>query len=134
MSEFTAFQDVETVLMTYLTGVVTGATCGTATPDNLGDVLPFIRIMRIGGGDDRHFDTAKVSIDSFGLTRMDSYTLGEAIRQALLSYPIVIPGTPDQVIDLVTTETAPQEIPWGDVNVRRRNAVYSVWTRRSIVF
>lgn len=89
--------------------------------------LPFIRITRTGGGDDRITDNARVSIDAFAGTRADSYTLAEAVRQKMLVWPIVLSNC---VIDRIITTTGPMEVPWGDVNVRRRVATYTVSTRR----
>lgn len=89
--------------------------------------LPFIRITRVGGGDDRITDNARVSVDAFAGTRADSYTLAEAIRQKMLLWPIVLSNC---VIDRIITTTGPMEVSWGDVNVRRRVATYTVSTRR----
>ena len=128
-STLTAFPDLESALMGFLTGVVAGATCGTATPSNLADALPFVRITRFGGNDDLITDTARVSIDAFTADWTSCQVLAEAIRQKMLnSRPIVLE---DCVIDHVSTLTGPSEIAWGDVNVRRRNASYQVSARRS---
>lgn len=127
MANFTDFPDVEVVLMTVLGGL---ATTGTVTPSTLQNSLPFIRIMRVGGSDDRFNDSARVSIDAFGADRAAARTLAESIRQTLLAWPIVV-GDPSCVIDKVTTNVGPMEIPWGDVNVRRQNASYTVVVRRA---
>jgi hypothetical protein len=132
-SVYTPFPDVEVALMAALDGLE-GAGVGTVTPATLGSAgtLPFIRIMRVGGSDDRFNDSARVSIDAFGATRGDAQTLAEAIRQTLLNWPIVIDGANSCVIDKVTTNVGPMDIPWGDVNVRRQNASYTVVVRRSL--
>lgn len=127
MANFTDFPDVEVVLMTVLGGL---ATTGTVTPSTLQNSLPFIRIMRVGGADDRFNDSARVSIDAFGADRAAARSLAESIRQTLLAWPIVV-DDPSCVIDKVTTNVGPMEIPWGDVNVRRQNASYTVVVRRA---
>lgn len=118
------FPDIEAALISLLGDL---ATCGTVTPANLDTSLPFIRIMRYGGADDLISDSSRVDIDAFESTRELSYQLGEAVRQRILSFPFSLTGC---VIDKVTSNTGPMEIPWGDANVRRRNASYTVICRR----
>jgi hypothetical protein len=120
------YPDVEQLLLDVLADL---GTCATVTPSDLQNHLPFIRLARFGGGNDQVSDAARVSIDAFGATRPDAYELAESIRQRLMSNPH---GTPAGLIDLVETDTGPNEIPWGDVNVRRFNASYTVTTRRSV--
>jgi hypothetical protein len=103
------------------------APTGTVTPPNLNTSLPFIRVMRIGGGDTRFIDTAHVDVDAFGATREAAYTLAEACRQILLAFPLV---TAAGVIDSVETQAGPHEIPWGNSNVRRRTSSYTITARR----
>jgi hypothetical protein len=120
------FPDIEAALVELLSDL---ATCGTVTPPNLDSSLPFIRIMRYGGNDDLINDSARIDIDAFGQDRASSYELGEAIRQRLLAFPFSLTNC---VIDKVTSNTGPMEIPWGDANVRRRNASYTVICRRPL--
>ena len=131
-SKLTAFPDIEAVLVTFLSEIDGVVGVGTVTPPTLGadGSMPFIRVQRTGGGDDLFTDSAKVSIDAFGATRGDAYSLAETIRQLLLTNPIVLP---DCVIDHVLTGTAPVDVPWGDpTNVRRYNASYTLSARRSL--
>ncbi len=124
MADLPPFLDVETALVELFSDL---ATTGTVTPPSLLTSLPFVRVTRIGGLDTRLFDTARVDVDSFGATRAVSYDLAEACRQRLLSYPQV---TAAGVIDLVVTNAGPHEVPWGDTNVRRFTASYSISARR----
>lgn len=100
---------------------------GSRVPADLLGSLPFIRIQRTGGPDDLVFDSARVSIDVFTATDAESDSLSEAVRQHLLAVPH---RTSVGLIDLVTTITGPAEIPWGDLDVRRYNASYTVSSRR----
>lgn len=104
-------------------------TTGTVTPANLVTSMPFVRVMRIGGGDTRFDDTAHIDIDAFGATREAAYGLAESCRQLLLGFPYV---TAAGVIDSVVTTAGPHEVPWGDIGVRRLTASYAISSRRSI--
>lgn len=130
-SVLTPFPDIERVLVVLLGAIEGVAGAGAVTPSNLGadDSMPFIRVQRTGGGDDLITDSAKVSIDAFGATRDDAYSLAEQIRQILLKNPIVANG---YVIDHVATGVGPTDIPWGAdaSNVRRFNASYTLSVRR----
>ena len=125
---FSNFPEIEAVVMDLLNGVQE-TQVGTVTPPNLNTSMPFVRVMRIGGGDDRFSDTAHVDVDAFQPTQEAAYSLAEACRQVLLAFPYV---TAAGVIDSVVTDSGPHEIPWGDVNnVRRYTASYTLTTRRS---
>jgi hypothetical protein len=124
VTSFTNFPDLETAVMDLLVGL---APTGTVTPPNLNTSLPFIRVMRIGGGDTRFVDTAHIDVDAFGATREAAYALAEACREVLLGFPYV---TSAGVIDSVQTDSGPHEIPWGNSNVRRLTSSYSITARR----
>lgn len=114
--------DVEAVLVTALAQF--GDT-GTETPTDLQGNLPFIRVIRRGGPNDRISDQASVDIDVFAATRASGVPLCEVIRQYLLtSYEM-----PE--IDRVSTSSGPQELPWDDPNVRRWVSSYQVISRRA---
>lgn len=119
------FPDVETALLELFADL---ATCGTATPSDFGaSSLPFIRVIRIGGGDDRYTDSPRIGIDAFGADRMAAYNLAESVRQMLLAFPLVVSAG---VIDRVITNTGPMEVDWGNINIRRFYAAYTVLLRR----
>lgn len=124
MTNFTDFPDLETAVMDLLSDL---ASTGTVAPADLLTSMPFVRVMRIGGGDTRFIDTAHVDVDAFGATRAAAYSLAEACREVLLSFPYV---TAVGVIDSVVTDSGPHEIPWGDPNVRRLTASYTLTARR----
>lgn len=124
MTSFAPFPDIETTVINLLAGL---APTGSVAPADLNTSLPFIRVMRIGGGDTRFIDTAHVDVDAFASTQEAAYTLAEACRQTLLAYPLVIEGV---VIDSVETQAGPHEIPWGDPNVRHLTSSYTLTARR----
>lgn len=124
MADMSHFVDVETALMDLLSDL---GTTGTYTPNSLVSSLPFIRIMRIGGSDDRFFDLARISIDAFQTTRPLAYALAESIRQRLITGPnVTAPG----VLETALTDVGPHEIPWGDTKIRRFTADYTISVRR----
>jgi len=126
VTDLAVFIDIETAVMDLLADLATGG-IGTVTPSNLNTSMPFVRVTRIGGGDTRITDTARVDVDAFGATRTVAYNLAEACRQRLISGPhVTAPG----VLDSVTTDAGPHEVPWGDPTIRRFTASYSVSSRR----
>lgn len=119
------FPDVEATLVAALADL---ASCGTVTPPNLQQAMPFLRITKLGGSDDGFSDTSSTSIDAFASTRAVALVLAEDVRARLLSYPLVVNGV---TIDRVTTVTGPYEVPWAsDLTVRRFSASYTIVTRR----
>lgn len=129
MSDLAAFPDVEELLLDALGDLVVDPSTqiGTSTPPDLADHLPFIRVTRFGGSDDRIRDLARIDVDTFGPTRAVAQPLAEQVRQRLLSWPLVVTGG---VIDRAETLTAPAEVPWDNQQIRRWTASYTVTCRR----
>ena len=128
MADLPGFPAIEDVIIELVADLGAG---GTAVGTDLQTTLPFIRVHRLGGTDDRITDSARIVVDAFESTRPRSQQLAEAVRQRLLNFPHVVGGA---VIDRVTTVAAPQEVPWGPPNaasgVRRFTATYTVSSRR----
>lgn len=125
-ADFGPFPDVEVVLVDLLSDL--GET-GTLTPANLQDVMPFIRVQRVAGADDKVTDRATVAIDSFAATRPAAVALAEAVRQRLISHPNPVPGV--GTLDFAVTVTGPNELPWADTqSIRRFTATYRLSVRR----
>lgn len=120
-----AWPDVELALLDLLTPLA--ANNGTETPPDFTGLLPFLRVNRFGGTDDRVTDTASVSVDVFAATRRDAQPLAEQVRQLLLAGPHIVDG---YVLDHVSTVSAPAEAPWENTSVRRWSATYRVSARR----
>lgn len=122
------FPDIEAALIGAFADL---GTCVTVAPPDLDveiQTKPVVRIERIGGADTRFTDVARISIDVFAKDRATSYSVAETIRQRLLDFPLALTKC---TIDEVTTNTGPMEVPWGDANVRRRTASYTVYCRRT---
>lgn len=145
MTILTAFPDAEAALCDLLvggedsvdygagdfgTGQFGGAgitlNVGTVTPPNLLEVLQFARVHVFTGADDRFTDTSRATIDNFALTRADAKETAEQIRQLFTQGPVLINGI---VLDSITTDTKPVEVPWSP-DVRRYTATYRIAARR----
>jgi hypothetical protein len=135
VADLVGYPDIESLLIDLLADF---GTVDTVTPADLATVLPFIRISRIGGTDDRITDTARVDVDCFQSTRVLVQTMAEGVRQHLIAGPyVVLEGA---VIDRITTLSGPFEVAWGASGsrstsrgydpIRRFTASYTVTARR----
>lgn len=120
------FPDVQAALVTLLESLAGAGRTGIETPGNLQDVLPFVRVIRRGGTSDRINDHATVEVDVFDLTYKGAELLAERVREYLTGERL---RAGPAVIDRVTCERAPAEVPWGP-GVRRFNAAYRLVSRR----
>lgn len=103
-------------------------TTGGETSTDLQSELPFIRVRRIGGADDRITDVARVDVRVYAEDLSDSETLSETIRQRLISGPA---ATAHGVMDRAFTEVGPQEVPGPDPDhYRVVSTTYRVSVRR----
>jgi len=127
MADRAPYPDTEAVLVDLLLDLADGG-AGTVTPNDLQDVMPYLRVKRFGGLDDLWTDAALVSVDAFAGDRTTAHTLAEAVRQRLLTFPHTLDGA---TIDRVTTTAGPSEVAWSDdQSVRRFTATYRVTVRR----
>jgi hypothetical protein len=130
MSDLAPFVDVHAALTGLLADLVPGGHVVTWTGTDLQQVLtsgPLIRVARLGGDDNRVTAVPRVDVDVFATTEAAGAPLAERVRQRLLSYPH---ATAAGVIDRVTTEVAPHEVPYDDAGVRLFTATYRIATRR----
>lgn len=119
------FPPVERIVAAVVTDL--GET-GSETSTDLQDSLPFIRIRRIGGSDNRVTDTARIDVRVYDAELSDAFVLSETIRQLLISGPT---ATPHGVLDRAETEVAPQEVPGPDPDhYRVVSTTYRVSVRR----
>lgn len=103
-------------------------TTGGETSTALQSELPFIRVRRIGGTDDRVTDVARVDVRVYAEDLSDAATLSETIRQRLISGPA---ATTHGVLDRAVTEVGPQEVPGPDPDhYRVVSTTYRVSVRR----
>lgn len=98
---------------------------GSETPDDLEQVLPFLRVVRVGGPRTHQFDYPVVDLDYFDVDEATGAPAASAIANRLLAKP-----PPHPSLDLVSCEPAFRELPWGDnESVRRWGATYFFETR-----
>ena len=124
MTVLTGWPDVERMLGDLLADL---GTVGSETDTNLQANLPFIRVHRIGGSDNRVTDAARVDVDVYTTDATTGKTLTETIRQRLVSGPS---ATAHGVIDRAWTESGPQTAPTDDPNLRRVITTYRISYRR----
>lgn len=124
MTVLAAFPDVERILGDLLGDL---GTVGSETSIDLQAVLPFIRVRRVGGTDNRFTDATRVDIDVYDTDATAAKELTETIRQRLISGPSL---TAHGVIDRAWTESGPQTAPSDDQNVRRVITTYRISMRR----
>jgi hypothetical protein len=120
------FPDVARVLVDDLELLAGAGHTGGQTPADLVGMLPFIRVLRVGGGSDRLNDFPVVDVDVFAATYVAAQLLAEQVRARLVGPP---PASP--VLDSAVCQTGPHELPWGDGStVRRFGATYIITARR----
>lgn len=124
MTALAPFVDAEAALIELLAEL---ATADVQTPPTLEANLPFIRVIQLGGLDDRWNAYPRVDVDCYAAQRSDAKALAEAVHQRLLNFPFV---TGAGVIDKVETDVMPNEVPWANAFVRRFTAAYKVSVRR----
>lgn len=120
------FPDAQAVLVDLLEQFTGPGRTDTETPDNLLEVLPFIRVLRSGGLSDRVSDHARVEVDVFATTYAQAEETAEAVRQYLIGTPL---RSGPAVIDRVQCDQGPVEKPWAP-GIRRFGATYSIVSRR----
>lgn len=122
------FPDVQRLLVVGLEELAGDGRTAIETPEDLESQLPFVRVMRTGGGRDRLHDMPTVDVDVFAATYTAAETLAEQIAEWLIGPPSGV-----REFDRVICEVAPRELPWVDDNtVRRWGATYHVVTRRHL--
>ncbi|GAA3750853.1 hypothetical protein [Micromonospora maritima] len=122
------FPDVQKTLAALLEPLAGGpGHAGSETPEDLQNVLPFIRIIRRPGGvSDNVNDYAFVDVDVFAARYDLAEPLAEDVRQFLTGRPHAVGPA---VLDRITCPGGPAERPWGP-GVRRFGATYRVVSRR----
>lgn len=124
MTVLAAFPDIERILGDLLADL---GTVGSETNIDLQTRLPYIRVHRIGGADDRITDPARVDIDVYAADATAAKAVTETIRQRLISGPS---ATAHGIIDRAWTESGPQTAPTDDPNLRRVITTYRISMRR----
>lgn len=112
------YPDIEAALVQLLPNAVDDLTADGVTPADFTGKLPFARVVCHGGSDDGITDTSRVTIDYFAATRALAQSGSEAVRQYLTQLGGLQIGS--VVIDQITTDSKPQNIPWNDSNSPQR--------------
>lgn len=135
LTPFAAVEDVLRSLLRRDIPALNGDTpnhVGSAVPGNLKDVLPFVRLTRIGGPQGVLEDRPVVDVEVFHTTLKQARELDSGLtaylhggrRQADLGSGVLV------VLDAVRTETTGQELPWDDPDVRRVASTHVLTVRR----
>lgn len=124
------FPDTVDLFCDLLAGFVSSGSIGLSTPDNLQQVLPFIRVGGGGGSDDRITDRSTVDVEVFGASSPGSNLLAEQVRQFLISGPHTVNRV---VLDRIECRSRPQRMPWPTTGIFRTVASYGVSARRMTI-
>lgn len=127
--------DVELALMLLLDDF--GYTT-TTTPSNLDDVLPVLRVRRVGGSADADNDRPRMSVQVFARTVADTsprahMMLASEVDNFLFkeipgaSVPL---GDERVVFDAIARDSGPVELVYPNTSVRVAELLYSLTTRR----
>ena len=118
------FPNIERLIASMFAAELGGA--GSETPDDLEQVLPFLRVIRVGGTRTHLFDYPIVDLDYFDADEVTGAPAASQIGNRLLSKP-----PPHPSIDYASCDPAFRELPWGEnEDVRRWNATFFFETRR----
>lgn len=129
VAPWTAFPSAERAVGDLLASLARTGNRTPADPDGTGAWMPFIRVMRVGGADDRITDRARLTVDCFAATGSAADTLAEQARQMLLASPGS--STDHGTVDYVTTESGPHLVPSTlEGSAAMSSAIYRVSFRR----
>lgn len=106
---------------------MTSARVSHNTDEKLEEKLPWIVVRRLGGTDDYRSDFPSVDVIVFARTLTLGYTLAYSAQQILTGAPFV---TPFGVVDRVTTELGPHEVPYDNPKIVQIPASYRAAVRR----
>lgn len=133
MADLDVWPDVHSVLKLLFADLCDNVV-GPTRPPNYQNSMPMIRVRRLGGGDDRITDTARVDVEIYTSKDLENgggwpvaSSLARRVQQRLLNRPHV---TEAGRIDTVETESSPAEIPHDDQAVRLVAATYRISFRR----
>jgi hypothetical protein len=121
------FADMAVVVAQLLSAITALNRVGIATPDDLTGLMPFIRVTRAGGPRDRINDYARLAVDVFD----NDYARGSGTAEDVATF--LEPGQLRYgavLIDRVTCDNAPQELPPWAPGIFRFEATYTVVSRR----
>lgn len=98
---------------------------GTETPDDLEDVLPFVRINRMGGPRTELVDYPMVDVSLFTADEAAGWPLASQLANVVMTKPY-----PHPALDLVDCTIAPRDLPWPNEEIRHWGWSYEIQTRK----
>ncbi|MFF4547260.1 hypothetical protein ACFY1J_24040 [Streptomyces sp. NPDC001406] len=128
MADLQPYPNIEALLVA---GLGEFGSCGQTFPPaaELAGQLPFVRVRRLGGGDDLRTDKPRVDVEVAATTYAEAMRIALAVQQRLISGPLLVPGV--GLMDRARTEMGPNEVTDADPHTRHIVATYECHTRRS---
>lgn len=126
--------DVEALLVPWL-ALTLGVRVVTELPADLGDVLPVVRVVRVGGGDDDDvpsLDHPTIAVDCYGADRAAALDLAAQVHTALrVTLPGTLLRTEAGTVAVTKTQTisGPSWRPYDNTALRRFGATYRLILR-----
>lgn len=106
-------------------------TVDTVTPERF--TGPMVRVLRVGGSDDRISDFPRVEVRCFAATRNEAREMSEQCRQLILASSatsVVLDDGTAVFIDRARTDTPPQAAPFANPDIDSTVAYYRFALRR----
>ncbi|MFE6282435.1 hypothetical protein [Streptomyces sp. NPDC057877] len=125
MADLAPFPDVEDLLVQALADL---SQTGTVYPPDLDSSVPFTRVRRVGGTDDRRTDSALVDVETAAATRAAAWPVARAIQQRLISGPLHVAGV--GVVDRTVTEVGLRGVLLDNPDLRAVLGTYRLSLRR----
>lgn len=119
------FPDAEGVMLALLAPVASTVVVSPVAMDE-----PLIQVRRTGGSDDGVTDHARIEVECVAFDRHNAWRLAECVRQRVLAAGATVQD--GALIDRTTVETAPQQVPEDNPDIRRVVATYRLAMRRPL--
>jgi hypothetical protein len=116
------------LLVAAIPPLMPGVRVGTRTPADLQKVVPFVRVVELGGPSDTNVADLKallLDVDFFDVDEPHAEALGISFEKALHS--LAGTSTGGAAVLRVITNTNPSYRPWDDTNVARKGSNFQVW-------
>lgn len=116
--------DIEALLVTWFEDTIEDVTASTETPADLDSRLPWLQVVRIGGGyDGFRLDQPTVDIAAYASTGPAASALATQV-QVLLHEQLARTKTGTAVVSRIETVTGPHWVPYDNPAMRRYEASY----------
>lgn len=121
------FPDAPRTIAKLLEPLAGAGKVGTRVPSSLTGLMPYVRVTRHGGPSDTVSDYAVIHVDVLGDDLAAAEQLAERIRQKLTTERLRLGAA---VVDRVTCDSAPEEMPPWSTGINRFEARYTAVFRR----